>query len=102
MAGRESCPGRRTSPSATGAVRISLKMYASLAQHLPAEAVNNRVEIDIGETRSVHAVIDRFRVPRASAHLVLVNGIYIEPHQRDDDLLQEGDVLALWPPVAGG
>jgi molybdopterin converting factor small subunit len=34
--------------------------------------------------------------------LVLVNGKYIAPEARGTTLLQEGDVLAIWPPVAGG
>ncbi|MEQ8234248.1 MAG: MoaD/ThiS family protein [Gammaproteobacteria bacterium] len=83
-------------------MKITLKMYASLAQFLPPEAVRNVVEIDIPDTCSVHEVIARYQVPRASAHLVLINGVYVEPEQRDAPLLRAGDVLALWPPVAGG
>ncbi len=83
-------------------VKITFKMYASLAQYLPADAERNIVEIEIPAGSSVHDVIDRYRVPRASAHLILVNGVYIVPEQRDQPLLKENDVLALWPPVAGG
>jgi len=35
-------------------------------------------------------------------HLVLVNGSYIAPEQRASQTLAEGDVLAIWPPIAGG
>ncbi len=83
-------------------MRITLKMYASLAQFLPPEAVRNVVEIELPEDISIHEVIARYHVPRESAHLVLINGVYVEPEQRDEPLLREGDVLALWPPVAGG
>ncbi|MEQ8660647.1 MAG: MoaD/ThiS family protein [Gammaproteobacteria bacterium] len=83
-------------------MRITLKMYASLAQYLPPEAVRNVVEIEIDPQASVHQLIARYGVPRESAHLVLINGVYVEPAQRDVPLLEEGDVLALWPPVAGG
>jgi molybdopterin converting factor small subunit len=47
-------------------------------------------------------VIDQFAVPRAKIHLVMVNGVYIQPADRDRRPLEDGDVLALWPPVAGG
>jgi molybdopterin converting factor small subunit len=33
---------------------------------------------------------------------VLVNGVYVEPADRLTRTLQEGDVLAIWPPIAGG
>jgi molybdopterin converting factor small subunit len=35
-------------------------------------------------------------------HLVLVNGRYIDPDKRANQPLVEGDVLAIWPPIAGG
>jgi molybdopterin converting factor small subunit len=33
---------------------------------------------------------------------VLVNGVYIDPSDRAQRVLQSGEVLAIWPPVAGG
>ncbi|MGR8921442.1 MAG: MoaD/ThiS family protein [Gammaproteobacteria bacterium] len=83
-------------------MKITFKMFASLTQYLPPEASGNIVEIDVDEQASVHDVIDAHRVPRQSAHLVLVNGVYILPEDRDKPILKAGDVLALWPPVAGG
>jgi sulfur carrier protein ThiS len=35
-------------------------------------------------------------------HLVLINGHYVPPEQRASRVLNEGDVLAIWPPIAGG
>lgn len=83
-------------------VKITFKLFASLARYLPPEAERNIVEIDVGVDETVHDIIDRFRVPRESAHLILVNGRYVEPDQRDRPVLHDGDVLAIWPPVAGG
>jgi molybdopterin converting factor small subunit len=31
-----------------------------------------------------------------------VNGVYIAPAGRVGHVLQEGDELAIWPPIAGG
>jgi sulfur carrier protein ThiS len=47
-------------------------------------------------------LIERFRLPPKLAQLVLVNGHFIEPDKRATTYLNEGDVLAIWPPVAGG
>jgi sulfur carrier protein ThiS len=35
-------------------------------------------------------------------HLVLVNGEFVPPAERSGRMLAEGDVLAIWPPIAGG
>lgn len=84
-------------------MKIKFKLYATLQHLLPPEAVDNAVEVEVPDEISLHEVIDRFSVPRKSAHLVLVNGTYFGDADRDaPGLLTEGDVLAVWPPVAGG
>ena len=83
-------------------MKITFKLFASLTQYLPAEAVRNIVEIDIEPGTTVHEIIDRYHVPRQAAHLILINGLYVEPDDRDRPIFQAGDALAIWPPVAGG
>jgi len=47
-------------------------------------------------------IIEQHNLPPKWVHLVLVNGVYIYPEQRMTHTLAEGDVLAIWPPIAGG
>lgn len=83
-------------------MNITFKLYASLTQYLPADAERNIATIDIADSASVHDILEQYRVPREAAHLILVNGFYIEPEERDSAIFKENDVLAIWPPVAGG
>jgi sulfur carrier protein ThiS len=88
-------------------VRITFKLFATLSGYLPAELdgqrrVDNALPLDVPEGTSVQAVIDRFPMPPSLIHLVLVNGAYLPPAERPARLLREGDVLAVWPPIAGG
>ena len=83
-------------------MRITFKLYATLQEYLPEDAVKNSISIDVPEDISAYQVIDQFKVPREKAHLVLVNGVYIYPDQRNEPILKENDTLAVWPPVAGG
>ncbi len=83
-------------------MKLRLKLYATLAEFLPPEAVSNVAEIDVAAESTPHEIIDRYRIPRARAHLVLLNGVYVPPAARDTPALKEGDALAIWPPVAGG
>lgn len=88
-------------------MEITLKLFATLGQYLPHELDGrkpsyNQLPVDVAESSTVEAVIDRFRVPRAKAHLVLVNGVFIPPHARAMHRLNPGDELAVWPPIAGG
>lgn len=70
---------------------------------MPANAVRNVASIDVPEGASLNSIIDKYHVPRELAHLVLINGVFVCDADRDQSgMLKEGDVLAIWPPVAGG
>jgi len=77
-------------------------LYASLSKHLPSDAEDNIVAIEVMSGISVHDILERYQIPRENVHLVLLNGVYINPVDRDKAIFSEGDTLALWPPVAGG
>lgn len=83
-------------------MRITLKLFAGLDEYLPRDARENTISLELPQDASAHDVLDRLRVPRERAHLVLLNGVYLGAAERDATPLQEGDVLAAWPPVAGG
>lgn len=83
-------------------MKIAFKLFASLTDYLPPERQGNRLELDVDEGTTVGELIRRYQVPERSAHLVLVNGVFVPPSQRERHLLRENDELAIWPPIAGG
>ena len=84
-------------------MKIKFKLFATLQDLLPAGAVKNAIDIEVADDASLNDIIDQYRVPRELAHLVLVNGVFYCDTDRDDrQVLKENDVLAIWPPVAGG
>lgn len=84
-------------------MKITFKLYASLAQHLPPEAEGgNEVQIDIAPQSTIADIIAPYNLPMKLVHLVLINGVYVSPEDRATRTLVEGDVLAIWPPIAGG
>ena len=88
-------------------MRITLKLFAMLSDHLPSGAdggrgSGNELALEIPDGTSVQGVIERFNLPSRLVHLVLVNGVYIAPQGRAAQVLKTGDELAIWPPIAGG
>jgi len=84
-------------------MKVVFKLYASLTQYLPAEArQDNRVALDLAEGSTIGQEIEPFGLPQKLVHLVLVNGVYVPPDQRLSHVLKADDVLAIWPPIAGG
>jgi len=84
-------------------MNITLKLFASLTDYLPAQSrYTNIVALDIAPGTTIEQLVQQHRLPAKQVHLVLVNGTYIAPEQRASKALTEGDVLAIWPPIAGG
>lgn len=83
-------------------MRIQLKFFANLKDYLPVGTQGNQIELEIEAGTTPAQLIDRYQLPPRLTHLVLVNGHYIEPERRATVLLQDGDALAIWPPIAGG
>lgn len=83
-------------------MRVTVKLYATLSDYLPAGSKNNRVEIEVAENVAVDAVLAPFLLPAKLTHLVLINGVFVPPDERATSVLRDGDVLAVWPPIAGG
>lgn len=84
-------------------MNITLKLFATLTDYLPPESkYTNIVALDVADGTTIGNVIEQHNLPAKWVHLVLVNGVYIYPEQRATHTLVEGDVLAIWPPIAGG
>jgi sulfur-carrier protein len=83
-------------------MEITLKLYAGLSQYLPQSAEKHSTKLEISSSETAFTILEKFNVPKESAHLVLLNGIYLDIEEREVPKLKEGDTLAVWPPVAGG
>lgn len=83
-------------------MNIQFKLFAMLKDYLPEGAKGNQITLEVDEGTTAADLIERYNLPPHLTHLVLVNGHYIEPAKRATTQLNEGDVLAIWPPIAGG
>jgi sulfur carrier protein ThiS len=84
-------------------VKISLKLFATLAAHLPAEVRSrHRLELEVAPGATVLEVIQGQGLPPGQCAIVLVDGVWVAQADRATRELAEGEVLAIWPPVAGG
>lgn len=87
----------------TGAKMIvTMKLYASLGAFLPDGASKNMADVEVDAGTTVQGLLDLYAVPPEHCHLVLLNGVFQAPAARAGKVLQPGDAVAVWPPVAGG
>lgn len=73
---------------------IDLKLFATLASHLPADAA----ELVIEDGTTIGQLVDRLGIPLPEAKLIFVNGV-----RKDlDTVLHGGERVGIFPPVGGG
>jgi sulfur carrier protein ThiS len=75
---------------------IELRFFAGLRDYLPGG--QNTAAAEFPEGATVADVLAAYRVPEDKPRILLVNGRHAPPDHR----LREGDVLSVFPPVAGG
>ena len=83
-------------------MNITFKLFAGLSEHLPKGACKNAVQLEVSAGCSLNDLIDQHHLPRDHVQLVIVNGFLKSESERDLSILSEGDVIAMWPPIAGG
>ena len=83
-------------------MQIKIEFYASLMKYLPPGKSRFRREIKVDDGLILNRLIEQFHISPEEAHIVLVNGNYVDGEHRETRELVEGDVVSIWPPVAGG
>jgi molybdopterin converting factor small subunit len=79
-------------------MEIEVKLFATLRDYLPkgSSRFSYKMEVD-GPTR-VQDILSRLKIPEEIPKIILINGV----HGKKEQILKDGDVLSIFPPVAGG
>lgn len=75
---------------------VYLKLYADLQP--PGEDGGGQKPYDLPQASTAGELLAYARVPSQAARILLVNGVHAKP----DEVLKDGDVVSVFPPVAGG
>ena len=84
-------------------MHVRVRLFANLRDRLPG-AARGRAELDLADDASLQDLLSLLEIPASQAPMVLVNGAQAprpEP-ERAALHLAEGDVISIFPPLAGG
>jgi len=79
-------------------MNIQIKLFASLVKFLPKGAVGKQASLSVPEGITVGGVLEQLKISSDITRLIMVNGV----HAKTDYVLKEGDLLSVFPPIAGG
>jgi sulfur carrier protein ThiS len=79
-------------------MKIEVVLYAQLACLLPGDRTGNAASMEVEDGCTIRDVLVSLNVPPNAPKILFVNG----RHAKDDQVLAEGNRLAVFPPIAGG
>jgi sulfur-carrier protein len=79
-------------------MKIKLNLYASLAEYLPDRAQGNPNLLELPEGTTIKQLIEQLQIPLDTPRIIFLNGT----HAPLEALLNDGDRLGMFPPLAGG
>ena len=79
-------------------MEIEVKLFATLRDYLPKGSSRFSCKMEVDPLTRVQDVLSRLKIPEEIPKIILINGV----HAKKDQSLKEGDVLSIFPPVAGG
>jgi sulfur carrier protein len=79
-------------------MEIEIKLFATLREYLPKGSGRFSCKMEVEGSTRVQDILLRLKIPEEMPKIILINGV----HGKKEQVLEEGDVLSIFPPVAGG
>ena len=78
--------------------KVEVRLHATLRRYVPQAVIGEPVMVQVEEGTSLGDLFAQLHLPEHEVRIVFVNGLWEE----EGYLLQEGDRVALFPPIGGG
>ena len=84
-------------------MQIKIEFYASLMQYLPPGKSRFRREVKVDDGLSLQRLIEQYHIPEKMAHIVLVNGHFVNAEDRSERNCEgiEAEIQVREQPVQG-
>lgn len=76
-------------------ISVTVKFFATLRQYGPDKEV-----LTIVKNSKIKLLFDKYNIPKNERRaIILVNG---RPHKNQNTILEDGDIISIFPPIGGG
>lgn len=77
---------------------VEVRLYSGLEKYVSNATYGKPIELDLPHGTTPKMLLDQLGIPQEQVFSILVNGT----HRDRNDSLEDGDRVALFPPVGGG
>ena len=84
-------------------MKVQVRLFAGLRDRFPRE-LRGRSDIEVQPGSTLTELLEVLAIPPKQAQMVLIDGVQVprSPGVRERRVLVDGNVIAIFPPVAGG
>ncbi len=76
-------------------ISVTVKFFATLREYGPDKEV-----LTIVKNSKIKLLFDKYNIPKNERRaIILVNG---RPHKDQNTILEDGDIISIFPPIGGG
>ena len=79
-------------------MKVEVRLFANLAKLLPPGSQKKRANVTVRKGATVEELLNKLNIPPKITNIIMVNGV----HRNRETELKEGDVVSVFPPIAGG
>lgn len=84
-------------------ITVQVKLFLSLKKYLPKNAPEGNTHLEIEEGATIKSLLVHLGIPIEEDKIIVINGIsYKQSEETNSIVLQDGDIIAMFPPIAGG
>ena len=84
-------------------MKIELKMFMKFKEYLPENSENGRTFLGVKDGSTFEDLMQLLGMPAEEDKIIVINGLSFKPSSAlNSRKLDEGDTVALFPPIAGG
>lgn len=79
-------------------MEVKVKLYATLRRYQPQLRLGEALTLSLPEGTTVGQLIEKLGIPANTVKTTFIRGRIVEP----DQVLNDGDEVGIFPPIAGG
>lgn len=84
-------------------MQVEVRMFMGYRKYLPSDASEGRAKMTVEDGTTVEGLLNKLGIPLNEQKILVINGVsHGACRTVADQPLKDGDIVSIFPPLAGG